>query len=59
MSQIRSLLKQVLVMGIVCFMTATSVFAQEVNGFTDDPNRNVRTILLLTSYPVADVVTGE
>ena len=48
MIHIRCLLKRVLFMGIFCFMAAASVFAQEVRGFTDDPNRNVRTVLLLT-----------
>ena len=46
-------------MGMICFMAAAAASAQEVRGFTDDPNRNVRTVLLLTSYPVADVVTSE
>ena len=59
MTHIRCLLIRVLVMGMICFMAMASAFAQEVRGFTDDPNRNVRTVLLLTSYPVADIVTNE
>ena len=59
MTHIQCLLIRVLVMGMICFMAMASAFAQEVRGFTDDPNRNVRTVLLLTSYPVADIVTNE
>ena len=59
MTHIRCLLRRVLVMGMICFMAAAAASAQEVRGFTDDPNRNVRTVLLLTSYPVSDVVTAE
>ncbi|MBO7088296.1 MAG: hypothetical protein J6W70_00190, partial [Lentisphaeria bacterium] len=59
MTHTRSLLKRVLVMSMICFMAAAAASAQEMRSILDDPSRNVRTVLLLTSYPVADVVTSE